>query len=455
LLLAALVGVALFAAVDVRRVEAGRSTQIVARQVSSPLDGSRSFQLPIDGHHIAVHWRGAPRAHVRVAMSEDGHSFGPWQTVELDEIGEQRRNGETYGQIMEAAGVEAVKVGADRPLGRVSVLTIADGQTSVRRRWALRDDASASVQQPGVISRAGWGADESLRFNPDGSEKWPAEFHPVQKLIVHHTATKNADPDPAATIRSIYYYQAVTQGWGDIGYNFLVDEAGHVYEGRHSRDYAAGENPTGENLAGEGVTAAHAQGFNSGTVGMALLGTLTDRDATAPARDALERMLAWEADRHAIDPQGASLYTNPVSGTQATFANIAGHRDVNATECPGNFFYSTLPSLRRDVAARLGGSTVDTTPPAPPSALTATPGKGRVTLDWADNTESDLAGYRVYRRNKNGTWPTSPLVSITSSAFTDTGLKNGTTYTYRVTAYDRNGNQSQPSGAVSATPRQR
>jgi N-acetylmuramoyl-L-alanine amidase len=53
----------------------------------------------------------------------------------------------------------------------------------------------------------------------------------VQKLIVHHTATQNNDPDPPATIRSIYYYHAVTQGWGDIGYNFLIDEAGNLYEG--------------------------------------------------------------------------------------------------------------------------------------------------------------------------------------------------------------------------------
>jgi N-acetylmuramoyl-L-alanine amidase. len=168
-------------------------------------------------------------------------------------------------------------------------------------------------------------------------------------------------------VRAIYYYHAVTQGWGDIGYNFLIDEAGRVYEGRYARTYASGESPTGEDAAGNGVTGAHALGFNSGTVGIALLGTLTSQDATPAARDALGRLLAWIAGGHGIDPHGSALYTNPVSGTQATFANIAGHRDVNATECPGGLFYATLPALRDAVAALIAGT------PTPDFSLTLSP----------------------------------------------------------------------------------
>jgi N-acetylmuramoyl-L-alanine amidase/Fibronectin type III domain len=455
ILLLALAAVVLFAALDVRRVEAGKTTKIVARQLSAPLHGSRRFQLPGDIHHMAVHWRGTRDARVTVAVSRDGRSFGRPQRVVLDEVGEQRRNGETYGSVMPAVGVKALRVSSDRPLGRLTVLAIGDGQISVRRRWQLGGDSSASVQQPAVMSRAGWGADESLRFNADGSQKWPPEFHPVQKLIVHHTATRNGDPDPTSTIRSIYYYHAVTQGWGDIGYNFLVDESGRIYEGRYSRPYAAGEYPTGEDTSGQGVTGAHAQGFNSGTVGVALLGTLTDQDGTSAASGALERFLAWEADHHGIDPQGSLLYTNPVNGTQKTFPNIAGHRDVNATECPGNVFYSTLPTIRQHVAALISGTPSDVTPPAAPSGLTVLPGKGSVALDWNNNSESDLAGYRVYRRNADGTWPSSPRATVTASAFTDTGLKPSKTYTYRVTAFDRSGNQSAPSATASATPRRR
>ena len=94
----------------------------------------------------------------------------------------------------------------------------------------------------------------------------------------------------------------------------------------------------------------------------------------------------------------------------------------------------------------------DTTAPAAPTGLTATAGHAQVALDWANNGESDLAGYRVYRRNPDGTWPSTPLTSVPASAHTDTGLANGTTYTYRVTAYDVSGNESDPSGTASATP---
>jgi Fibronectin type III domain len=96
--------------------------------------------------------------------------------------------------------------------------------------------------------------------------------------------------------------------------------------------------------------------------------------------------------------------------------------------------------------------TSDTTPPAPPSSLTAAAGNGQVTLDWADNAAPDLAGYRVYRRNSDGTWPSTPVASPIASSFTDTGLANGTTYTYRVTAYDSSGNESAASTETSATP---
>jgi hypothetical protein len=81
-----------------------------------------------------------------------------------------------------------------------------------------------------------------------------------------------------------------------------------------------------------------------------------------------KRLLAREADHHSINPQGSSLYTNPVNGSQATFANIAGHRDVAATECPGGVFYSTMPGIRSDVAALIDGS-----PPSPDFSLSVSP----------------------------------------------------------------------------------
>jgi N-acetylmuramoyl-L-alanine amidase len=185
------------------------------------------------------------------------------------------------------------------------------------------------------------------------------------------------------------------------------------------------------------VTAAHAQGYNSGTVGIALLGTLTSQDATPAARSALERLLAWESDHHAIDPQGASLYTNPVNGTQATFANIAGHRDVAATECPGGTFYATLPIIRSDVARMLGA-----TAPAPDFSLSVSPASQSVVRGTA-------ARYTVTVSPANGftgavALSATGLPSGASASFSPNPATNSSTLTVQTT-------RSTPPGGYTVT----
>jgi hypothetical protein len=410
--------------------------------VSRPIAHVRTVQLPRSVTDVAVHWPGDASARVRVAFSRDGRRFGEAHRVLLDEVAEGSHSRETYGAVMRAEGARFVRISSDRPLRRVTVVGFVDrGRPLV---WSPSLNAfglnaaattSSGIAQPAVIPRSGWGADESLRFDATGKETWPPAFYPVQKVIVHHTATQNNDPNPAATIRSIYQYHAITQGWGDIGYNFLIDEAGRVYEGRYSRQYAPGESPTGEDLGGNGVTAAHVQGYNSGTVGIALLGTLTNQDATPAARSALEHLIAWIDDAHGIDPQGNALYTNPVSGTQATFPNIAGHRDLAATECPGGVFYGTLPMIRSDVAALVANQ-----PPPPPSpdfSLVAAPssqsvGRGRTAsysvsiaatggfTDAVTLSVSGLPGGATGSFSPNPTSTTSTL-SVRTTTTTKTG----------------------------------
>ena len=342
------------------RIEAQVTVRTRAGEVSSPVFDSAVLQLPFDAGHLAVRWAGNSHAQVSVATSVDGRTFGPPTDVGRDETGEQKGNGVSYGAILTAGGATAVRITSDVPLGVVTVLALADGERVTSHRQVPGRPAGASVTQPPTISRAEWGADESLRFAANGRESWgPTEFWPSQKLIVHHTAGSNNDPNPAATMRSIYYYHAVTQGWGDIGYNFLIDEAGRIYKGRYSGPVGTrtADTLTGENAAGHGVTAAHSYGFNSGTVGVALLGTLTTQAATTSARSALVDHLAWEADKHGIAPTGRTEYVNPVNQSRKTFDNIAGHRDVSATDCPGGAFYDTLPALRTSVASRIAATT--------------------------------------------------------------------------------------------------
>lgn len=340
-------------------VDAQGPARTRAGKVCQPIARSEIVTLPFKARDVAVHWAGNPEAQVRVAFSTDGATFGEPQDADRDDVGEQVGNGRTYGAILAADGAIAVRVDADRGIGNLCVLTLADENQNLGRRLVPAGQAAgAAVAQPAITPRSAWGAEESYRFR-NGAEYWKQEYFPIQKLIVHHTATRNRDPDPKATIRSIYYYHAVEQDWGDIGYNFLIDETGVVYKGRYSSATTA-DRLDGENEEGKGVRAGHAFGFNAGTVGVAFLGTFTGKNnATAMARSSLEKFLAWEASNplHVLDPLGSSTYVNPVDGTTKTnLSNIAGHKDVNATECPGGTFYRTLPSVRKNVAGLIAAS---------------------------------------------------------------------------------------------------
>ena len=397
---------------------------------------------------VAAYWQGNAAAHVTLAFSADGVLFGTPRPAGRDEIGGQRKNGTTYGALLATPGAVAVRVRTDRPLTRLTVLGLSHPMTTVAApKLSLGlPAAEAATAEPSVVSRPSWGADPSYMT-------WAPQFYATKKLVVHHTATTDDYADRAgaeAQIRSIYYYHSVTQGWGDIGYNFLIDKFGTIYEGRYSRDYA-GANPTGDDATGHGVTGAHTSGWNSGTVGVALLGTLTTHDATPAARSALTRLLAWEASRNGIDPEATEPFVNPVSGAAITSPNIAGHRDYAATACPGDTFYPTLPSIRRDVAAQVaGGTTVpDTTPPSAPTDLKAAPGRTQVTLTWtAAHDNVAVTGYQVWR-SSSATIGFSQVGTTTGTTYTAGSLLRRTTYYFRVRAVDASGNAG-PFSAVSA-----
>ena len=387
----------------------GHPVSVVSRDVPVVLDGEQIVALPIAASHVAVHWAGSPDAIVTIAFSVDGSTFGADETVDPDEMGDRSASAENYGRVMVAQGAWYVRLTADRRLDGLTVVAMDGGDEPV----ALPDTAnvvSAATSQPTIISRAAWGADESLRFDDQGLEPWPEVFQRVQKIVIHHTAGPNYDPNPAATMRSIMRYDAITKGWTDIGYNFLIDSGGHIYEGRHSRSYAPGEIPTGEDAAGLLVSGAHALEFNSGVIGIAMMGTFTNQDITAAARASLESLIAWESERHDIDPTGAATYVNAVTGATRTFANIAGHRDVASTACPGGVFYGTLPALRTAVAGRISaarGVGVDVTRPVV-AAITPT---------TISPTMSRSLGFGIVFNE--------PVIDLTEADLTITGTSSG------------------------------
>ena len=157
---------------------------------------------------------------------------------------------------------------------------------------------------PRIVTRAEWGAKESLR---NGT---PTYDDAVAKLVVHHTATPNGITDYAALCRGILAYETST-GYADVAYNWLIDPEGRIYEGRWAGAYADGQPHTGEH-AGRNVRGAHALGCNRDTIGIALIGNYELTRPTPEMMDALVSLLAWKCARWGIDPLGHGAYTSSV-----------------------------------------------------------------------------------------------------------------------------------------------
>ncbi|MBT2392047.1 N-acetylmuramoyl-L-alanine amidase [Streptomyces sp. ISL-1] len=189
---------------------------------------------------------------------------------------------------------------------------------------------------PEIVSRADWGADESLVLDP------PTYLNKVDAVFVHHTAGTNdyACADSPAIIRAILTYHVKTNGWNDIGYNFFVDKCGTVFEGR-----AGGVDRP--------VLGAHTYGFNSYSSGVSVLGDYENGGTpTAEAKKAVAEITAWKLGLHGVNPQAKVTLTAAADtgvwkkGDAATLNTISGHRDGYATLCPGASLYSVLPEIR-------------------------------------------------------------------------------------------------------------
>ena len=296
------------------------------------------------------------------------------------------------------------------------------------------DGPAILLSAPGVaiVPRSGWGADESLRTQAP-------IFAPVRQLFVHHTVTGNGAP-PAEAIQSIYQSH-LAEGFIDIGYNFLIDAAGTVYEGRWSRDYGPGETPMGQDAAGMGVVGAHVAQHDYGSVGIAMLGTFSSALPTGAALNSLMVLLAWLCDIYGLDPR-ATTGGEPV---------IAGHRDANQTACPGDDLYRQLPGLRDAVTARIAANAANGKVPAPTCTLlvpgnvsaTATPSvSGQVSrsVTRVDVTFAGAAGARtVSAPASTGTFSVAPGSYVLGLA-----ALPADTYTVQAVAVDGAGNTSPP-----------
>jgi len=306
-------------------------------------DGYRIAQAGFPFYALGASWEGAfgSGATLEFRFSTGGAFGEPVFTSAAVEDGYRpNRDGRIFTHLVFVDGATAVQYraldGAGDPIVlpgfELVFIDATDGPSAGDN--VVTAAGGPTMQKPTIVSRSGWGADESLRFD-DYGEIWPREYQLVKKVIVHHTVTPN-NQDTFATVRSIYYYHAVEQGWGDIGYNYLVGHDGRIFQGR---------------VGGDNVVGGHSFQYGFGSSGISCLGTFNTADVSASCWSSLIAIVAWTGRN--LDPQGSSAFhENP------NLRNICGHRDTNITECPGNALYADLPALRNAVEDVLDSSTI-------------------------------------------------------------------------------------------------
>lgn len=210
-----------------------------------------------------------------------------------------------------------------------------------------------TAAQPTIYSRAQWGADESIR------NKGNLRYGTIAGGFVHHTVNANdyTEDQVPAILRSIYAYHVKSRGWSDIGYNFLVDRFGRIWEGR----YGGIDKP---------VVGAHTLNYNDYSFAMSAIGNFDVVQPTDVMLRAYGQLFAWKLSLHGVDPASTSQKIG-----RGTFQAINGHRDAGSTACPGRYLYAQLPLIRQyaSSAAPVGPTPVAVTEPNPQNNLDASP----------------------------------------------------------------------------------
>lgn len=287
------------------------------------------------------------------------------------------------------------------------------------------NSSTCTCPQPTYQGRLDWCPDGTCPTDPT------PEFVPVAThIIVHHTAGTNTASDWAAVVRSIWDFHVNVNGWDDIGYNWLVDPNGVLYEGR-----------------GDGRLGSHFCGQNGQTVGICVMGDFTGIQPTDGAVNTLEDFLAWKCCDENLDPLDSAFHAS--SGL--TLMRISGHRDGCNTSCPGDSFYPTLPDVRLAVQGQIATG-CDVGVVAAPTILAVTyVGYDEVGLSWQDNATGET-GYVLERSDVvNTDFVEIAQLPSNSTAHADQTVLPGLTYFYRVKAMEGAASSAYSNEAIVVT----
>ncbi|RMG87502.1 MAG: T9SS C-terminal target domain-containing protein [Bacteroidetes bacterium] len=311
-----------------------RVVRLVPHQMEHVLSGSLALTSPAPFIAVSAVFRGktsAPEMKAwQIRFSTDQKTWSEWMDLEEDPHANQspsRRisvlifaeGGTRFFEIKKPVSMtfspdETLEIHFYNP-GKSSPKKILPSAQVVQR-------TACGCEQPPALGRLDWCPDGTCFPHPNPS------FTEVTHLIVHHTATSNTASDWAAVVRSIWDFHVNVNGWSDIGYNYLIDPEGVLYEGR-----------------GNDILGAHFCGKNTGTMGTAMIGNFSDVAPTEAALNTLQKLLAWKICDKDLDPLGSAFH--PASGK--TLHRISGHREGCSTECPGDTFFPLFPDIRQGV----------------------------------------------------------------------------------------------------------
>lgn len=320
-------------AVDVPLPSAGVAS--AGWSTSKPVTAARSFDL------IGARWRQGRGVAVQVRVRRHGR-WSRW--LDLPNALDHGPDRGTQANGTDPAWIGGARLFQLRTKGRPQGLR---AHMVVAGRRGLNPVASAARKAqsggPTIITRSQWGA-ASFKGSPG--------YGQVQMAYVHHTVSLNtySKAESPAVVRGIQRYHQSSNGWSDIGYNFLVDRFGQVYEGR-----AGGID--------RAVIGAQAQGWNSLSTGIASVGTHTSAEVSPETFAAIASLVGWKLSIHGVPVQGTVSLRSAggasnryPSGRIVKFQRVSGHRDGCSTSCPGDALYAQLPALR----ARASGQAFET-----------------------------------------------------------------------------------------------
>lgn len=289
---------------------------------------------------------------------------------------------------------------------------------------------SSSPARPAIISRSQWWGPNLPREDYwVNSRRRPPVSGAITHAIIHHTACIPNNPaDPMVNVQRIWREHAqgdriIPGGWGDIGYNFLVDHLGNIYHGRFNLNLDA--SPP------QDVWGAHAVAFNTGSMGIAFIGTFCTEQPRTAAINSANRLIAWRFHQRNIDPLSVARIGEGGTGlrTPRNITRIFGHIDVAGTRCPGAFFYDRLPRLIRLTVASLMGRMRS-------PILYAPMGGEGWRRDWATRHPTELQSGIV--------WWHFPEVPSTSNVRIDISTNSGHTWQTLVASTPNDGNHRWP-----------